>query len=164
MSARTRRFVTNASPLIFLTKIDALSLMGELAEAITVPAAVMAEVEAGAELQASLRQIGSLPRLRIEADLPVPPEIAGWDLGPGETQVLTFAAARPGWQAVLDDLEARECARSLGILKTGTLGIILRAKVAGVIPAARPLVEKLLRNGAYLSKDLVAAALAEIGE
>lgn len=164
MSDRTRRFVTNASPLIFLTKIDALSLMGELAEDIAVPSAVMAEVEAGSESQPSLRQIGSMPWLHVEADLPVSPEIAGWDLGPGETQVLAFAEANPGWQAVLDDLEARECARSLGIPKTGTLGIILRAKVTGVIPAARPLVEKLLRNGAYLSKDLVVAALADVGE
>lgn len=164
MNTRTRRFVTNASPLIFLTKIDALLLLEELAEETVVPSAVMTEIVAGSNSQPTLHQISSAPWLCVKPELPVPPEIAGWDLGPGETQVITFAAANPGWEVVLDDLEARECARSLGVPKTGTLGIILRAKMAGLIPAARPLVEKLLRSGAYLSRDLVGAALADVGE
>ena len=49
-------------------------------------------------------------------------------------------------------------------LLTGTLGIVLRAKQAGLVPAARPLVNELLRKGLYLSKDLVKLALEEIGE
>ncbi len=156
--------MANASPLIFLSKLDALFLLDGLSEEIAVPSAVMTEVVAGSEIQPNLRQIRSAPWLCVKPELPVPPEIAGWDLGPGETQVITFAAANPGWEAVLDDREARECARSLGVPRTGTLGIILRAKMAGLIPAARPLVERLLRNGAYLARDLVAAALKDVGE
>ena len=71
---------------------------------------------------------------------------------------------RSGSEAVLDDLQARRCARSIGILVTGTLGIILRAKQRGIIPAARPIVEHLLRKGMYLSKELVETTLADIGE
>jgi len=164
LTARPRRLVTNASPLIFLAKIDALSLLEKLADEVAVPSAVVSEVFAGDDAPQALRQIDSAAWLRVEPDLPVPPEIAGWDLGPGETQVLAFAVANPGWEAVLDDLEARECARTFGVPKTGTLGIILRAKMAGLIPAARPLVEDLLRKGAYLSTDLVRGALAEVGE
>lgn len=164
MTASRRLFVTNASPLIFLAKIDALSLLEELADEVAAPSAVLLEVFAGDDLPKALRQIDSAVWLRIEPDLPIAPEIAGWDLGPGETQVLAFAVANPGWEAVLDDQEARECARTLGVPKTGTLGIILRAKMAGLIPAARPLVEDLLVKGAYLSADLVRGALAEVGE
>ena len=40
----------------------------------------------------------------------VPPGIAAWDLGPGESAVLAWAAARPGTIAVIDDLAARRCA------------------------------------------------------
>ena len=64
----------------------------------------------------------------------------------------------------LDDAEARRCARSLDLPVTGTLGILLRAKKAGVIPAARPLVESLVEVGAYLAPRLTEDALRQIGE
>jgi predicted nucleic acid-binding protein len=156
--------VVNASPLILLAKIEALELLMELAEEIAVPAAVRMEASAGpgnpAQLQRFLRRRAMRPR----ADLLVPEEIAGWDLGAGEAQVLAFAVANPGWESVLDDLEARSCARSLRVPLTGTLGVILRAKQAGLVAAARPLVENLLRKGAYLSRDLIDVALAKVGE
>ena len=53
---------------------------------------------------------------------------------------------------------------SLGVLTTGTLGVILRAKHRGLIPAASPLVEELLFQGLYLSRDLVNQSLQDIGE
>ncbi|WP_295437165.1 DUF3368 domain-containing protein [uncultured Thiodictyon sp.] len=43
-------------------------------------------------------------------------------------------------------------------------GIVLAAKRMGWIAAARPLVERLLGDGLYLSRTLVVAALAEVGE
>jgi predicted nucleic acid-binding protein len=101
---------------------------------------------------------------RVEPDAAMPEEIAGWDLGRGESQVLTFALANPQWEAVLDDLEARQCGRSLGVPVTGTLGVILRSKQAGLIRAARPVVEELVRAGAYLARDLIDTALAKVGE
>jgi predicted nucleic acid-binding protein len=52
----------------------------------------------------------------------------------------------------------------LGIAYTGTLGVVLSARRAGVIPAARPLVEALIAQGIRLSADLVARSLAEVGE
>jgi predicted nucleic acid-binding protein len=159
-----RCFVVNASPLILLAKIEALELLAELAEEIAVPAAVRAEVSAGPRTSAPLRRFLRQRALRREADAPVPEEIAGWDLGAGESQVLRFAVANPGWEAVLDDLEARRCARSLDVPLTGTLGIILRAKQAGQVKAARPMVEALVQRGAFLSRDLIEAALASVGE
>jgi len=156
-----RRWVVNASPLIFLAKIDALPLLQQLAGEVLVPFSVRDEV------LATTRK----PRLTIELpdwlslreDLPLLPEIAGWDLGAGESQVLAHALAS-GSEAVLDDFEARQCARALGVPTTGTLGVILRAKKSKLIPEARPLLEELLRRGLYLSKDVLEQALKEVGE
>ncbi len=78
--------------------------------------------------------------------------------------MLALAFSRRGAEAVLDDRQARRCADSLGIQVKGTLGLVLRAKRRGLIPVARPLVERLLQHRLYLSDDLVEAALAEIGE
>jgi len=39
-----------------------------------------------------------------------------------------------------------------------------RARKAGLIPAARPLVERLIESGSYLAADLVRQALHKVGE
>ena len=92
------------------------------------------------------------------------PEIGAWDLGPGETQVLTLARSTRGAVAVIDDLAARRCARTLAIPARGTLGLILIARRRGLIPAARPVVEELRRAGMRLADDVLNLALREVGE
>ncbi|HEY9422206.1 MAG TPA: DUF3368 domain-containing protein, partial [Thermoanaerobaculia bacterium] len=71
---------------------------------------------------------------------PVQPssKVLFWRLGPGETSVLSWAIVHPGSTAIIDDLAARRCAEVLGIPFTGTLGLVLRAKQKGILPAARP--------------------------
>jgi predicted nucleic acid-binding protein len=158
------RFVVNASPLIFLAAVDVLSLLPQLASEVLIPAAVLAEVLAAKEPRAALQSLPTTPWARIEPASPVPSEIAGWDLGAGETHVLTVALTRPGAEVVIDDLQARRCAQALGLPKTGTLGVILRAKQRGLIPAARPLVEALRLHRFFLAHELLEATLAEVGE
>ena len=158
-----RRWVVNASPLIFLAHINALSLLKSLVNEVIVPFSVHKEVLAGAG-QGSGMTAFELPNwVSLREDLPLLPEIAGWDLGAGESQVLAHAVSSGG-EAVMDDLQGRHCARALGVPTTGTLGVILRAKRAGFVPAARPLVEELLKKGLYLSRNLVEQALGEVGE
>jgi hypothetical protein len=67
---------------------------------------------------------------------PVPEQILGWGLGPGESSVLALAYANRGMEAIIDDLAGRRCASLLGIPVRGTLGIVLAAKKRGFIPQA----------------------------
>lgn len=78
--------------------------------------------------------------------------------------MIALVAVLRGSRAVLDDREARACAQAIGIPLVGTLGRILRAKRAGVLQEARPVVERLLKVGAYLAPALVDEALGEVGE
>jgi len=156
-------FVVDASPLILLAAIDELSLLPKLAGEVLVPAAVLGEVRAGSDPHPSLLRLGEETWLKVEPSLALSEDIAGWDLGEGESQVLALALSRPGSEAILDDRQARRCAESLGVPATGTLGIVLRAKRRGLIHAARPLVERLLEHRLYLSLGLVGEALAAIG-
>ena len=91
---------------------------------------------------------------RRVSDVVVPSSILGWDLGDGESQVLAHCLLG-GHLAVLDDGEARAAAKVHAVPLVGTLGVILRARRAGVVPAARPLVEALLDSGSHLAADLV---------
>lgn len=88
--------------------------------------------------------------------------ILAWDLGTGETAVLSFAVANAGWSAVLDDGAARRCARALDIPLLGTLAIILRARRAGLIRAAVPLLQALRNAGIRLDDRVIQKALSEL--
>lgn len=67
-------------------------------------------------------------------------------------------------RVVLDDLEARRCAKSMGIRMIGSLGIIVKAKQRGLITQAKPIIEHLPRVGLYLNDAVVAKALDQAGE
>ena len=92
------------------------------------------------------------------------PVVQSWDLGPGESSVIAWALAHPGCRAVLDDLEGRRCAEALRIPLRGTLGLILRARRTGIIPKARPIVERLRTAGMFLSDRVIDEALEEVDE
>lgn len=94
----------------------------------------------------------------------MPEIVLEWGLGPGELSVLAYAHANQGVEAIIDDLAGRKCARFMEIPIRGTLGIILVAKRRGLIPAARPIIETLLRAGLYLSKPVLDEALKRVDE
>ena len=159
-----KRWVVNSSPLILLGKTDNLELLGALTDVAAVPKAVVNEVGIKPDGVPILRVIEQNPPYRVVSDEAVLPEIFSWDLGAGETQVIANALLHGADRVVIDDLEARRCARSMGLNVIGTLGIIGRAKVAGRIERATPVIERLRESGLYVSEELVQRLLHEVGE
>jgi predicted nucleic acid-binding protein len=90
--------------------------------------------------------------------------LAGWDLGAGESAVISAATERPGAIAILDDLAARRCAQAHGISITGTLGLVLLARKQGLIPAVGSALEAILDAGLYVSEKTLADVRARAGE
>jgi predicted nucleic acid-binding protein len=78
--------------------------------------------------------------------------------------VISWALAYPGFVAVLDDRAARRLAASQGVPVLGSLRVIIKAKERGLIPLARPALEKLRGSGAYVSDELIEHAIALAGE
>lgn len=143
-------------------KLDRLDLILQLAPQLIVPAAVIQEVSAGASDTATRKTVDWAARF-VMPDLVVPASVQSWDLGAGESQVLAHCLSTTHI-AILDDGAARAAAKAHRVQHIGSLGIILRAKVNGLIPAARPLVQQLVASGSYLSASLVTAALHKVGE
>jgi predicted nucleic acid-binding protein len=75
-------------------------------------------------------------------------------LGVGERAVLTLAMSIPASVAIIDDLPARRVAESFGVTVTGTLHVILVAKQRGLVPAVRPLLDRLHDVRFRMSADL----------
>lgn len=157
------RWVANASPLIVLAKLDQQDLLTLLADEVAVPRAVVDEIQAGPPDDPA-RLYLNLEALPI-SDVVPEPVVQAWDLGYGETAVLSYALQNPGWTAVIDDGLARRCAVTLSIPIVGTLGIILRARRAELIPAATPLLRGLIAQGFRIDVDMVRHVLLEsVGE
>jgi len=130
--------VANASPLIFLSRASLLHLLQHFARRILVPAPVHSEIrEKGSDSDdITVRALEISPWIEVVSPPPVPEQILGWGLGPGESSVLALAYANQGMEAIIDDLAGRRCASLLGIPVRGTLGIVLAAKKRGIIPQA----------------------------
>ena len=156
--------VVDASPLIYLAHANLIDLLRVASPKILVPMAVSREIRRRGTADPTVQALENTPWLREVESGPDSPRVALWALGPGETSVLSWALAHPGTLAVLDDLAGRRCADALEIPLIGTLGLVLRAKSKGDLPAARPVVESLREAGMYLSDSVLSRALALVGE
>ena len=157
-------WVLNASPLIVLARIGRQNLLPALADQIVVPQAVAAEIQAG-PAQDQARQALATGQFTIVDTPSPPPELLSWDLGSGETSVLSLAIAEPTWTVILDDAAARKCARSFSLSVKGTLAIVLLAKQRGLIPSAAQTIQALINVGFRLDDQVIREALAHtVGE
>lgn len=150
-------WVVNASPIILYARIGRLDLIEALAPRVIIPQKVIEEIQHGASKDDTANDAVSWAMRYSHRNLSIPASVERWDLGPGESQVIsvcmatltprenqTADASQPTsphsefrW-AVLDDKMARRCVSAHELEMIGSLGIILRAKVKGLINSARP--------------------------
>jgi predicted nucleic acid-binding protein len=149
-----RQWVINASPLIALAKISHLFLLQNLCSNLLIPDGVVQEIEQGEAADPSRQWLRTVGKQWVQA----------WDLGFGETQVLSWVYKNPVYEAILDDRAARKCAAALGLRVRGTLGILLLAKKEGQVPSVRPLFDRLREAGFRVDTEVLRAALQLIGE
>jgi predicted nucleic acid-binding protein len=129
-----------------------------------VPKAVVQEVGAKPNGDRTLESLTEIASFVIVDNEALPSDILSWDLGAGEIQVISHAIAQNSDRVVIDDLEARRWAKAMGLGIIGTLGIVGRAKVTGLIDRAEPVIQRLRETGLYASDELVQRLLREVGE
>ncbi len=155
----------DTSILLYLGRIDQLSLLPSLFDALVVPGQVVLELDMGRLLQASIVdpcQYDWITLVNVPGD-----EIASLPpnrLGAGERAVIAYARQRDGCAAGLDDRLARLLAEQLGLEVTGIVGLLLKSKQLDLIPLIRPKLEQLLAVGFRLNDAVYKEALALAGE
>ena len=82
----------------------------------------------------------------------------------GESSAIALALETPESTVILDDYRARKIAEQLGVNYTGTIGVIIRAKINGVIPSIRPILSKIKETDFRLSVEIERQALLAAGE
>lgn len=155
--------VINASPLITLFRSGQADLLPRLFNHIVVPDAVWQEVVLDEWDDTAARELGqqSWP---VRRDILSSPRVAAWALGAGETAVLSYALANPPLRAVIDDMDARRCAKTLDIPVLGTGGLLVLAKRRGLLTSVGEGIEKLRNSGLWLSGEIVHILKTQAGE
>lgn len=158
------RWVVNASPVILLGKAGVIHLLPLLCDELVVPAGVVAEVQQGRLADAGRAWLAGEGGKYVRPAPPLHPALAAWNGGAGEAEVISWALAHSGFLAVLDDRAARRLASLQGVPVLGSLRVIVKAKESGLVPTARPALEKLRDAGAYVSSELIDRAIGLAGE
>lgn len=143
--------ISNTSPLQYLHQLELLPLLPRLVGKVLVPPGVKAELEAGRELGIDVPSIESLDWIKVYRPEGRHVAMLVHDLGAGETEAMLLALERPGSIVLLDDKLARRTAEALRLRFTGTLGLLVDAKTAGLVTELRPIVDKLQDLGFRLS-------------
>ncbi|MCL2523616.1 MAG: DUF3368 domain-containing protein [Betaproteobacteria bacterium] len=166
-----RVVIADAGPLLGLARIDSLSLLRGLFGRVCITRAVHDEIQpSGASFPDTQLFSHALAEGWIEV---VENPAAEWKpLNPGvdagEASAIHMACLwRDAGDAVLlimDDRAGRLEAKSRGITLIGTAAVIGLAKSAGLIPEARPSLERLARVGYFIGPSVITAILAEVGE
>ncbi len=146
--------VSNTSCLIALETIRRLDLLGDVYQEVLIPPAVAAEWGMVAPPWLKVQNLGDQALAQV----------LSLQLGPGEAEAIALAMEIGAGRLLSDDQQARRMATSLQVTITGTVGIILRAKLQGLLPEVRVVLDELRASGFWLSDSLYQQALHLAGE
>jgi uncharacterized protein len=161
MAASPSLVVSNTTPLINLVGVGHLNLLPGLYGGVTFADAVRDEYVAGKT--PTDRDLGTLSWLQIAPAMPLNPSLP-FQLGRGEAEKLSLAVVVQARAVNLDEAYGRRTARRLGLPVVGTLGVLLAAKQAGLLPAIGPVIDEMIRQGRRISQRLKAQILRAAGE
>jgi predicted nucleic acid-binding protein len=146
--------ISDTSCLVILDKIGEMDLLRKLFGQVTTTSEVAAEFGIALPSWIEIRQ----PSDKNYQD------IIEASVDKGEASAIALAIEYDDCLLILDDLKARKFASQLGLTVTGTFGILLDAKLIGIIPAVKPLLEKIRATNFRISEDLMKNILRKAGE
>lgn len=158
--------VSNTTPLIGLAIIERFDLLEQLFGEIYIPQAVYNEVVvAGKEIGGAKREVASISWIKkvpVKNRTAVEDLLIELDLGEAETIIL--AQEINADLVLMDEKKGRQKLSEQRRKKIGTVGILLKAKQEGILPAIRDDMMKLREMGFSISQPVIDGILEEAGE
>ncbi|UOQ98718.1 DUF3368 domain-containing protein [Hymenobacter sp. 5317J-9] len=149
-----RTIISDTSCFIVLTKIGALELLHQVyGQVVTTPDIAVEYGETLPEWVAVVAVKDQTRQLLLEMQI-----------DKGESSAIALALETPDCILILDDYKARKIAERLGLNLTGTIGVIIKAKLRGVITSVKPLLDKIKQTNFRLSPELESLALKAADE
>ncbi|MFC1820176.1 hypothetical protein ACFLZG_03705 [Thermodesulfobacteriota bacterium] len=154
------RIISNATPIIYLTKAGQLRLLHDLFDSTLIPEAVYREVvvvgknkgEKDAFIIDDIVRNGWIEVKKIKKEYST--ELS---IHPGELEVISLAREEGVNTVLMDYVKARTVAEMAGLNPKGTLWLLLQAIEKNILNFQAFLVtlEDIVRSGFYLKEDVI---------
>ena len=82
----------------------------------------------------------------------------------GEASAIALAIEMDDCLLIIDDLKGRKFANKIGLTIIGTIGVIVDAKLTGIISSVKPVLAKIKMTNFRITKELEAMILKRSGE
>lgn len=161
MPAEDSDVVVNTGPLVALAACGQLDLLTALHRRVVAPQAVAREFGRGGAGDETFVVPGWVAVVAVGK--PVSPLLLAY-LDPGEAEVISLAIELGLPRVLIDERRGRVVARTMGLAVSGSLGVLLKAKREGLLPAIRPSIEAMTAHGVWLSAELCTLVLKEAAE
>lgn len=155
--------ISDTSPITNLSAIGQLDLLHQLFGQVIVGPTVLRELKREGGNPGSEIETLDWVEIKNATNLELVHELEG-KIHAGEAETIAIAIELAADWVLMDEKAGRAVAMERGLQVIGLLGIISRAKVTGLIPEARPLIQQLVDHGFHLHPAIVAKALQELGE
>jgi len=139
-----RRVIVDTSCLIILSNINRIDLLQKLYGEIWIPEKVKAEFGEHLESWIKVKKVNNKEIFKV----------LSLYLDEGESEAIVLGIETKDALLVLDDIKARNIAKSLGIRITGTLGIILKAKEKNLIPFVKIVLSEMEKVSFRISEEI----------
>jgi predicted nucleic acid-binding protein len=150
----SRPTVADSSCLITLEAIGRLSLLEKVLGEVVIPNAVALEVGIPLPvwlLAQTVRNRSLVTSLRLQ-------------LGMGESEAIALSLELSAARLILDDKKARRVARHLGLTIVGTVAVVVRARLRGLIASTKEVLEEMKGVGFHMADALYQEALCQSHE
>ncbi|MEZ0368069.1 MAG: DUF3368 domain-containing protein [Candidatus Sericytochromatia bacterium] len=154
--------IADSSALIALAICDVLPFLVALYSEVRVPEAVYQEVIRPGKPQSE--KLEAYLRDKVVAVRPNQFILMPYEVGVGEQEAMLLFRQLQAQVLLTDDLKARKVAQFNRIPVIGSLGILLKLKDEGHLPAIQPLIVALKRSGLFYSEALIQTILEAAGE
>lgn len=146
--------IADTSCLILLDKIGEFNLLNKLFGQIVVTPEIAKEYKKALPVWIKVEASSNKTYQKIlEASL-----------DKGEASAIAFALEQKDCLLILDDFKGRKYAEQLEIRITGTLGVIIDAKLSGHLNSVKPILDKIKRTDFRLTPDLEKRVLEKSNE
>ena len=155
--------IADAGPLIAFARLHQLGLLPQIFGRVLVTDIVFAECAGRADFLESPLIREAVANKQLE--LCTAPDFSAYTqkIDAGEASAIAVAIEY-GCGVLMDDKAGRAMAKNAAVPVIGTVGVLVLAKRKGLVPLVKPLLENLIASGYFLSKKIIAAALAAAGE
>ena len=147
--------ISNASPLVALSRIAQLDLFQQLFGTILVPPAVKEEVITYCPDIREKRLFEQALDSFIQTREPTYHQVFSRNIGAGKRDVLNLALGMPPDVLLLDDRKARNDARDLGFVPTFTSDVLKEAASQGLSPPTKTFFVPCMLRGSIFQNDNV---------